>query len=59
MRYFSSQGVLGTTRKAPFRLDVKSAKLPRRGVTVIRARVSTIDGRVITRDRLIQTCKKL
>ena len=58
VRYFSSAGVLGTTRRAPFRLDVKSAKLPRQGATIIRARVSTIDGRVITRDRVVQKCPR-
>ncbi len=58
VRYFSSSGVLGTRTRAPFRLDVKRARLGS-GATVIRARVSTIDGRVITRDRAVQTCSDL
>ena len=59
VRYYSTLGVIGTTTEAPFRIDVKQAKLPRRGSTVIRALVTTIDGRIITRDRVVQTCTGL
>ncbi|MBA2793520.1 MAG: sulfatase-like hydrolase/transferase [Thermoleophilaceae bacterium] len=60
VRYFSGRTVLGATRKAPFRIDVKRANLPPKGsAAVIRARVTTLDGRIITRDRVVQTCPEL
>jgi len=56
VRYLRGERRLALTRNAPFRSTVRRRALPRRGKVLIRARITTIDGRTVTRDRVVQTC---
>ncbi len=58
VRYLRGERSLALTRKAPFRTTVRRRTLPRRGRALIRARITTIDGRTLTRDRVVQTCDR-
>ena len=58
VRYFGGAAVLGTTARPPFSLDAKRRRLPSRRALRIRARITTVDGRIITRDRVLRTCRR-
>jgi len=58
IRYYAGARSLGSTRRPPFRRDVKRRRLPASGSLRLRARIATIDGRVITRDRVVRACRR-
>ena len=51
VRYTASGRRLGSSRRRPFRLTVKRSKLRAGRKLIVRARIATIDGRVVTVDR--------
>jgi len=58
VRYFGDAAILGSTARPPFSLDAKRRRLPSRRAVRIRARITTVDGRIITRDRILRTCPR-
>ena len=51
VRYTTSGRRLGSSRRRPFRVNVKRSKLRAGRQLIVRARIATIDGRVVTVDR--------
>ena len=54
--YYVNDRRVASTRRPPFGVDVRRQRLPARRTVTVRARITTIDGRVITRDRVLRTC---
>ena len=54
--YYLNNRRVASTSRPPFGVDVKRRRLPARRTVTVRARITTIDGRVITRDRVLRTC---
>ena len=55
--YYVNARRVASTRRPPFGVEVKRNLLPARRTVTVRARITTIDGRVITRDRSLRTCR--
>jgi hypothetical protein len=58
VRYTTSGRKLGSSRRRPFRVNVKRAKLRAGRQLTVRARITTIDGRIVTVDRKLTTCPR-
>ena len=58
VRYTASGRRLGSSRRRPFRVNVKRAKLRAGRQLTVRARITTLDGRVVTVDRKLTTCPR-
>jgi len=56
VQYLLGRRSLGSSRRPPFRAVVKRSRLPSGQEVKVRARVTTLDGRVVTVDRAIKTC---
>lgn len=60
VRYYVGGRSLGSARRRPFfRVVVKRRRLALGHALRLRARVTTVDGRVVTLDRTIKTCPKV
>jgi len=55
--YYVDDRRVASTRRPPFGVEVQRHRLPARRTVTVRARITTIDGRVITRDRALRTCR--
>ena len=55
--YYVDHRRVASTRRPPFGVEVQRHRLPARRTVTVRARITTIDGRVITRDRALRTCR--
>ncbi len=58
VQYLLGRRRLGASRQSPFSADVKRSRLPAGRELRIRARVVTRDGRVVTVDRPVRTCRR-
>jgi len=56
VQYSLGRRRLGSSRRPPFNTDVKRSRLPSGRELRVRARVTTLDGRVVTVDRPVKTC---
>ena len=58
VQYLLGRRRLGTASRPPFNADVKRSRLPSGRQVKVRARVTTLDGRVATVDRAVKTCRR-
>jgi arylsulfatase A-like enzyme len=58
VQYSLGRRRLGSSRQAPFNTDVKRGRLPSGRKLRVRARVTTFDGRLVTVDRPVTTCRR-
>ena len=58
VQYFLGRRRLGVARRPPFIRDLRRRRLPAGRKVRLRARVTTRDGRVVTLDRLVLTCRR-
>ena len=58
VQYFLGRRRLASSRRPPFRTDVKRGRLPAGRKVRLRARVTTSDGRVVTLDRRVLACRR-
>jgi hypothetical protein len=58
VQYTLGRRRVGSSRRPPFSADVKRSLLPAGRELRVRARVSTLDGRVATVDRALKTCRR-
>jgi len=58
VRYTTGKRRLGSSRRRPFRVNVKRTKLRAGSKLTVRARITTVDGRVVTVDRKLTTCPR-
>ena len=58
VQYSLGRRRLGSSRRPPFNTDVNRSRLPSGREVLVRARVTTLDGRVATVDRPVKTCRR-
>ena len=58
VQYLLGRRRLAASRRPPFSAEVKRSRLPSGRELRVRARVTTLDGRVVTVDRPVKTCRR-
>lgn len=58
VRYTTGRRRLGSSRRRPFRVNVKRSRLRAGRRLTVRARITTVDGRIATVDRRLTTCRR-